>query len=296
MNSFDTLDIACSGNASIQLRRYSRPGAPRLVLSHGNGFAIDGYRLFWEQLQSDYELCLFDLRNHGANPLSSLQTHSIAAMARDHVDIAAYIAANFDPRPTFGLFHSVSSIAAIRAALDHNLQWDGLILYDPPLIAPAENPLRDMNKQLDQTLANFALNRPHHFACIDELAAQFRQRLGRSWAAGAEFDMAKAITRPSPGGGYELSCPGKYEARIYTENAEFDSFEAMAALKPPVYLICADPAAPRALSPAFSGPQAAAKFGFKHVSIPGTGHLLQIEKPELVAETTRKFIQQMLPA
>ncbi len=291
-----TMDIACTGNAQIRVRRYSRAGAPRLVLSHGNGFAIDGYRVFWELLLSDFELCLFDLRNHGANPLSSIETHSIATMACDHVDLAAAITANFDLRPTFGLFHSVSSIAAIRAALDHDLQWDGLILYDPPLIAPPGNSLRDMNKQLDQTLAHFALNRPHHFASSDDLAAQFRQRIGRGWAEGAEFDMAKAITRLSPGGGYELSCPGAYEARIYVENAAFDSFDAMAALKPPVCLICADPEAPRALSPAFAGPQAAAKFGFACVSVPETGHLLQIEKPDVVAEHTRKFIQQMLPA
>ena len=293
MNPGETLDITSFDGAKIILRRCPRPGAPRLALSHGNGFAIDGYRKFWELLLPDFELCLFDLRNHGYNPLSPLDGHTIACMARDLVDIHKYMSAAFDPRKTIGLFHSVSSIAAIRAALDHKLQWDGLILYDPPLIAPPGNPLREMNIQLDATLANFASNRPHCFASTDELGVQFRQRIGRTWAEGAEFDMARAITRPATSGAYELCCPGAYEARIYADNAGFDSFDAMAALAQPVCLICADPGAPRALSPAFAGPQAAVKFGFQHASVAGTGHMLQIEKPEIVAQFTREFITQM---
>lgn len=176
------------------------------------------------------------------------------------------------------------------AARDHGLTWDGLILFDPPLIAPPGNPLRDMNQKLDETLAKFALSRPQRFDSVEELSGQFRQRLGRTWVEGAAEDMAQATTRPAQDGGYELSCPGEYEAKIYAENAAFDSFDAMASLKQPTFLICADPDAPRALSPAFSGPQAAVKFGLSHVSVPETGHLLQIEKPHIVAEHVRAFV------
>ncbi len=286
----DAITVRAADGAEIAVERHSRPGAPRLVLSHGNGFAIGGYRKFWELLALDFELCLFDLRNHGRNPLHRLEFHSLKAMASDHAAVQRAIASSFGPRRTLGLFHSISSIAAIRAAQEHALAWDQLILVDPPLIAPPGNPLRDMNEKLDAMLAAFACKRPSHFASVDELVQQYRQRLGRSWVEGADFDMAEATTRPAPDGGFELSCPGEFEARIYADNSAYDSYEAMSALRQPTFLICADPETPRALAPAFSGPQAAAKFGFTSVSVPGTGHLLQIEKPEIAAAHVREFI------
>ena len=196
MNSAEILNVGSADDARIIVRRLQRPGAPRLLLSHGNGFAIDGYRQFWNLLSDDFELCLFDQRNQGQNPLGPIETHSIAAMAQDHLAVRRAIENAFGQRPTIGLFHSVSSIAAIRAALDHGLTWDALVLFDPPLIAPPGNPLREMNRKLDETLANFALQRPHHFGSVEELATQISQKLGRSWAEGAAQDMAAAITRP----------------------------------------------------------------------------------------------------
>lgn len=296
MISPEKLDVPCGGGARIAIRRHARPGAPRLLLSHGNGFAIDGYRKFWELLLPDFELCLFDLRNHGQNPLSPIESHTVADMAQDHIAIRRAVADAFGPRPTIGLFHSISSIAAIRAAQEHGATWDALVLFDPPLIAPHGNPLREMNEKLDSTLAGFARSRPHHFASADELAGQFRQRLGRTWVEGAEFDMAAATTRPAQDGGVELSCPGEYEARIYSENTAFESFSAMSALKQPTFLVCADPDAPRAMAPAFTGPQAAQKFGFQHVSMKGVGHLLQIEKPDEAIAHTRAFIANAMAA
>ena len=46
------------------LRRHGNPQGPRLVLSHGNGLAIDLYYPFWSLLTDDYDLILYDQRNH----------------------------------------------------------------------------------------------------------------------------------------------------------------------------------------------------------------------------------------
>ncbi len=294
MNSVERLTVTCTDGAQIEVRRYVKSGAPRLVLSHGNGFAIGGYAKFWELLLPDYELCLFDLRNHGGNRLTPLPAHNLSAMASDHAAVRAAIERAFGPRRTIGLFHSISSIAAIRAALDNDLHWDGLILYDPPLIAPEGNPLRAMNRDLDGMLSDFALKRQHYFQSIDELAQHYRQRPGRNWVQGAEFDMASATLGSASQGGYELCCPGEYEAKIYSENAGYESFEALARINQTAFLICADPQAPRALPPAFSGAQAAAQYRLPYVSIPGAGHMLQIENPAAAAHRTCEFITQIL--
>src|ERR1700681_4328727 len=51
--------------AIIRVRRHGVPGAPRLVLSHGNGLAIDGYFSFWGRLLDRYDVIVYDFRNHG---------------------------------------------------------------------------------------------------------------------------------------------------------------------------------------------------------------------------------------
>ncbi|MBM3609653.1 MAG: alpha/beta hydrolase [Alphaproteobacteria bacterium] len=285
-----TFTANCHDGAQILVRILPRPGAPRLLLSHGNGFAIGGYRKFWELLTPDFELCLFDMRNHGANPLHTLENHTLENMSRDLLSVRSQIAAKLDPRFTGGVFHSVSSIACIRGCASLDAKWDGLILVDPPLIAPPGNPLREGNYKLDDMLSALALKRPSHFAGTQELATQLRARAGRNWVAGADVDMAEATTRPAAAGGRELSCPGAFEAQIYGDNRAYDSYEALEKVSRPVLILGADPAMERALTPAFSGPEAAARYGIPHVIVPGTGHLLQIEKPELSAVHVRDFI------
>lgn len=294
MASPATLNIRCTDGATILLRRFEKAGAPRLYLSHGNGFAIDAYRCFWELLLDDYEICLFDQRNHGLNPLGPLAGHTLASLAQDQVDVRRAADDAFGARPTMGLFHSISSIAAIRAAAELGAIWDGLILFDPPLIAPADHPLREASKKLETFLSGFARQRPSHFASVEEYAAQLAQRIGRTWVEGAAFDMAAATTRPAAGGGVELVCPGEYEAQIYEENSAFGSFEALGSLRQPTLLICADATLPRAMTPAFVGPDAARTYGLECVVVPGTTHMLQLEKPAEIAALARDYIRRTL--
>lgn len=285
---FERVVLACSDGASIVLRRLHRPGRPRLFLSHGNGFAIGGYRVFWSLLAQHFELVLFDLRNHGENPLHDIDAHTVAAMARDHLEARALADDAFGPRSTIGVFHSISSIAAIVAARDHALAWDALALIDPPLRAPPGHDMSEQGGGLDVTLAQFARGRPERFEDPVILAAQFSVRVGRNWAPGAAMDMARAVTRPAADGGYELSCPGEYEARIYEQNARVESFAALSALRQPTFIIGADPQAPRAQAPARIGPVAAAAHGLPHEAIAGTSHMLQIEKPAEAAAVLRR--------
>lgn len=290
MNDAHIIPVICHDGAIIRASIMEKPGAPRLLLSHGNGFAVGGYRKFWELLAPYFELVLFDLRNHGANPLHRLEDHTLANMARDLLTVREAIAAACGPRFTAGVFHSVSSIAAIQGSQNLAAKWDALVLVDPPLIAPPGNPLREQNLKLDEFLSSLALKRPQTCASTAELARQLRARAGRNWVSGADLDMAEATTRPTEDGGRELSCPGPFEAQIYAHNAAYDSYAALAQISRPVMILGADPAMERALTPAFSGPEAARLYDIPHIVTPGTGHLLQIEAPEFAAAQVREFV------
>ena len=77
-----TLDVTMDDGAVVRVRQHSR-GTLRLLLSHGNGFAIDAYFPFWGPLLKQFEIVVFDIRNHGQNPLHRLESHDQAHLVQD---------------------------------------------------------------------------------------------------------------------------------------------------------------------------------------------------------------------
>ena len=63
------IEIASEDGALLKVRRHGDPRAAiRLFVSHGNGFAVDGYADFWGGFLGDFEVVVFDMRSHGRNP------------------------------------------------------------------------------------------------------------------------------------------------------------------------------------------------------------------------------------
>ena len=85
-----------------------------LLMSHGNGLAIDLYYPFWSLLLGEFDLILFDLRNHGANPPGDLTLHTIPAFCRDLEAVGQAVDRAFGvrPRERASIYHSVSCLAA----------------------------------------------------------------------------------------------------------------------------------------------------------------------------------------
>src|SRR2546421_4184363 len=100
------LDLAMNDGAIIRIRRHGNPAGPRLVLSHGNGLAVDAYFSFWNLLLDRYELILFDVRNHGENPLHGESGHHMAHFVADLEKILAEVQREFGSKPIAGGFHS----------------------------------------------------------------------------------------------------------------------------------------------------------------------------------------------
>jgi len=292
-----SLDLAMPDGARIIARVHGNPDGPRLVLAHGNGFAIDAYAPFWTRLTGGYEVVVHDLRNHGRNPLFGSPGHNIEGFARDHGVILAALAEELGAKPTAGLYHSVSSLGAVTHAigLPHGaaLPWDALILFDPPLIPNPGHPLHGVAQGMELFLANWAMGRPNAFADPGELAAQFASAKGLArWVAGAHEGMARAVLRKD-GEGWTLACPRELEAATYVGNAYSRIWQALprlAAHRDRVLLISSDPDIDDARAPSFTNRAAEAEFGLRRVAIPNTTHLLQIEAPEACAEAAVGFL------
>ncbi len=93
---------------TVTLRRHGNPDGPRVVLSHGNGFAVDAYWPFWSHFVDRFDLFVFDIRSHGWNAVGDLDAHHIGTAAVDFASISRAIDRAFGAKPKVGVFHSLA--------------------------------------------------------------------------------------------------------------------------------------------------------------------------------------------
>lgn len=286
-------DVVLQDGAITRVRQHGDPSAPlRLVLSHGSGFAIDGYLPFWQGLLEQFEVVLFDHRNHGWNAPSDPQRHHYSQLAHDTEVIHQGIVDHLGSKPSAGVFHSMAARAALKHAVDINWCWNALVLFDPPNFPPAGHLLYDHMLQHGQRLMAWAQNRQARFADPSELAAQFKRlRVHQNWVEGAHELMAQSVLRQNDAeGDWVLVCPGELEARMYRSNLTLDLWPQAEQLDGPVKLIAADPTIERPGVPALGNRKLAECNGFDYEAIPGSGHMLQLEQPEACRHAMLAFL------
>ena len=84
------IQATSDGDTVIHVRRHGNPAGPRVVLSHGNGLAIDAYYPFWSLLLDDFDVLVFDLRSHGWNDRGSLCDHTIVSLCAMRAVLKSY--------------------------------------------------------------------------------------------------------------------------------------------------------------------------------------------------------------
>lgn len=288
----ETLEVASHDGARIVLRRHGNAAGPRVVLSHGNGFAIDAYWPFWRLLCEGFDVVVYDTRNHGWNPIHDIGAHHYPNFARDMDAIWNALNDRWGRKPSAGLFHSMSALTSIVQLADITRRWDALVLFDPPLFPPQGHPLYDEALKLEQRLARWAQGRPVRFKDPTELGAQFRANRGmQRWVAGAHDLLARSVLRREAATDeWVLVCPPAYEAQVYLSNITLGAWTRLAKLPRTTKLICSDPEQPDAGPPARTGRDAAGFFGIAYEAIPETSHMLQIERPGQCLAATLSFL------
>ena len=282
-----TLDVPVDDETAITLRRHGNPEGPRLVLSHGNGLAIDLYYPFWTLLAEDFDLIVYDLRNHGWNPVSPLHDHTLPTMIQDHDKIIEAIDRHYGEKPKVGVFHSVSSIASLLST-GRGGEYAARVLFDPPLCKPGRG--YQEFEEAASRLAAATRRRTERFAARDDLAGILPFVPNFRNVAPGVFDLfARTTLREAQSGeGYELCCPPEYEAQIveyagaYAVLVDFDN------LLSPTKVIGADPTLPYSYLPTLDlGDVYTVDYDF----LPDTSHYLQFEQPENCVRTMLEFLE-----
>src|SRR5208282_2402901 len=238
-----TFDVALDDGARIRMRRHGNADGVRLLVTHGNGFAIDAYFPYWQQLLAKFDLLVFDFRNHGQNVPVVPAHHTYEQLSRDLERVLRDVKSRLGEKPTAGLFHSMSARTAMKHAVETGWRWDALVLFDPPNVPPPGHPIYPAMEIFENRLTEWARNRRRRFASIDELTDEYLQsRATRNWVRGAQELMARSVLRNSPDGdGYELVCAPENEATIYAQALTLNLWPRASEFGGPVKLIGCDP-------------------------------------------------------
>ena len=284
-----TYDVQVDDDTVITLRRHGNPDGARLVLSHGNGLAIDLYYPFWSLLLDDFDLIVYDLRNHGWNATSSLQNHNLPTLVHDHDIIMDAIDLHYGNKPKVGVFHSISALTTLLSP-NHGSEFAARVLFDPPLCKPGRS-YREFEEVAHQ-LASVARQRMARFKDWEDFSFLLSfLPIFKYVVPGAHDLFALTTLRENESEElYELRCPPEYEGQMIDYASTFAVLVDFDALESPTKVIGADPTLPYSYLPTLDLSDV---FTVGYDFIPDATHFLQLEQPEQCAELMREFIDEL---
>jgi pimeloyl-ACP methyl ester carboxylesterase len=289
------IDAVMADGVVIPMRVFGPADAKvRVVCSHGNGMAIDGYADFWSRLTDAFQVVLYDQRGHGRSDPGSYEHHSWEWFRRDMAVVLNVLNRALGRLRTVGAFHSLSSIVAVDYLREQGADLDALVLYDPPFMPPEGHPVHHQHMAEMYMLANRVATRRARFDDPGTLAAAFaRQPAASRWRPNAYLDMARAVMRPSPDGqGWSLSCAPNREAKIFGSNADASLYEYLAKVRLPMLVVASDPAVENVEPSAHACRWAAQNYGLRYLCMPDSTHFLQLEQPGACAQALLDFMAE----
>lgn len=284
-----TSEVRVDDDTVITVRQHGNPSGQRLILSHGNGLAIDLYYPFWSLLLEDFELIVYDLRNHGWNPVSVLENHTLPAFVEDHDKILAAIDRDYGSKPKIGVFHSISALVSLLSA-NKGSDFAARVLFDPPLCKPGRGYVEF--EEAAERVSAMTRRRTLRFETREELASILPLLpLFRNTVPGVADLFTRTTLRESDtGDGYVLRCPREYEAQIVQYASTFAVLVDFDSVLCPTKVIGADPTLPFSFLPSLDLSDAIT-VGYDF--LPNATHLLQLEQPKECVELMREFIESI---
>ena len=282
-------DVSAIDGYALTVRRHGNPNGPRLILTHGNGFAIDAYYPFWSRLTEQFDCFVYDIRNHGWNSLDDDPLrHNVPFFVNDAKRIVGGVEERFGLKPTIGVFHSLSAIVALhQVTTGHG--FDAIVLFDPPLIPPGGFPadLQGMGSHIGA----ITRKRRNRFDTVEEFVDSLRGNavFGRVPHEALNIFARTTLRRARDGVGFELRCPPEYEAQIVEHLFSWALTVDFREVRCPVKAIGSDPTVAYSFLPSTD---LAVLVGLDYDFVPETSHLLQLEAPESCVALMIGFLKE----
>lgn len=282
-------DVRHDDGSVTRVRRHGNTGGRRLLVGHGNGLAVDLYYPFWSRFLDDFDVFVYDLRNHGWNAVGPRDEHNVPNMIRDQEQVIEAVADLYGATPTIGVFHSLSALTALlSSSLGTGRTGDlaAWVLFDPPLFKPRLGEA-EFDKSADRS-AELARRRTDRFGKASEFSELLHHLVLSRAVPGAADLMASTVLRESEDGeNVELRCPREYEAQIFAYARTYAFLVDLGTLPCPTKVIGSDPMMTFSYMPSFN---------LSHINtvdydfIPESTHFLQVEHPAECGKLMCEFL------
>ncbi|MGE5250453.1 MAG: alpha/beta fold hydrolase [Bacteroidota bacterium] len=289
----DATTVREKEHITIPSVEYGGTGEP-LHFLHANGYPPGCYQLFLETLKSRYEVFGMLLR-----PLwAEASMVGLQDWLPYSEDLLALLEER-ETRPVIGAGHSIGAIVTLRAALREPERFRALVLLDPVLFPPYFIVLTHLMRVLHlgerlHPLIGGALKRRRTFDDLEAVFRGYRRRnIFRYFDDGKLRAYIRGITRPGPGGGYELAYSPEWEAHIYDTGVwrDMDLWRGLPRLKVPTLIIRG---AETDTMWEKTGRMVRRKNPRIHVeTLERSTHLLPLERPNEVFELMQAFLKEI---
>jgi pimeloyl-ACP methyl ester carboxylesterase len=159
-------------------------------------------------------------------------------------------------------------------------------LFEPPIFPPKDAPHYPEAIEQQERLIRGAARRQTRWSSPDALFDHLRKRgVFRSFAPEMLAAHCRATLRPDPAGGCVLCCPPAVESTIFAVHRHADTWQRLRKIRQPLHLVSGDAsAADRDWVSGVMAEIAARIRGADRVELPGTGHMMIFQKPDICRE------------
>lgn len=264
-----------------------------VVWSHATGFHASAYtpllNVLDARLRADncnVRLLAIDARGHGETRAAA----DPAALRSWHVyyrDLVALLDSIDKERKVILAGHSMGATASVFAAAQRPGRVAGLVLVEPVFYPPI------VGRAPRQQLMAAALRRRSTFASLQEAFNSYRTRGAfRSWSDEWLWSYVNGAFAPLAAGGYELRCSTAWEYQSFVTNEPWP-WLAVARARVPATVLLAErysscPRSGRAILRLLQP-------SWRQIVVPGSTHMLTMEKPNEAADILVDAIHGMRP-
>lgn len=259
---------------------------PVVHLAHANGFPPGAYARFVAGLTPHFRVVSMEAR-----PLWPGSDPAALAGWDDLVDDLQAGLASRGLRGILGVGHSLGSVCSLLASARDPGLFRALVLIDPVLFAGARAAVWGFMKRIGRVdatpIVRSALRRRDAWDRREDVRASYAGKpVFRLWAEGTLDDYLDAVLAED-GGRVTLRYPKAWEAQVFRTTPS-DAWSQVARVQVPVRVLRGAhsdtflPSGVRALRRAL--PEA------RVIDVPGTGHLLPMERPDEVARLAAGFL------
>ncbi|MEO8363311.1 MAG: alpha/beta hydrolase [Ilumatobacteraceae bacterium] len=277
------LRITSSDDVELAVHDYNPDSlAHPVLLSHATGFHGRVFDPIARELIASHHCITFDYRGSGDSTLPFDWNVRWAAFGDDALAAARYAA---NGGAVIGLGHSMGGTALVMAALREPKLFKAIILFEP-IIFPTQQPEPSSDPNNDRNfLAEGARRRRTTFASFDDARANYGAKPPlntlhpEALSAYVNFGF-----RQQQDGTVILKCSPEYEARTYDSGALHNTWDHLASLAVPTWVISGENDGPALIAPLI----AAEIPGSQFIKYGDLGHFGPMQDPQRFAELIRK--------